>query len=271
MPVINMPDYPALGVPSGVKQAGQRVDFKPTQFELAIETKGYLLLWERATWCPCSPVTTQTEQPDPNCTLCKGMGWIYFAAPSAQDLSDYEFGELENQLITDTGGMVIRGIVTAIANQPDPLDVMSNWVRGSSNLTVRYENKLGYYDKVTALNAEIAFSEVVTTDGTEILPTRYPAVGVNYLRSVDTVYRIGVEYEINKGVVTWRTGYVPSTDTRVGIHYLCHPTWLVVEHPHAARVTPVKFKTPSPKTPTGDPEKLPVQALIRYEFLPDPT
>ena len=87
-PVITMPDYPELGIPEGVKQIGQRIDFKPTQFDLAIETKGYLLLWERSTQCPCTPVTTQTEQPDPNCSLCKGSGWIYFGAPNAQILTE---------------------------------------------------------------------------------------------------------------------------------------------------------------------------------------
>ena len=31
---------PVIGVPSGVKQNGQRVDFRNKQFDLAIETKG---------------------------------------------------------------------------------------------------------------------------------------------------------------------------------------------------------------------------------------
>ena len=51
------------------------------------------------------------------------------------------------------------------------------------------------------------------------------------------------------------------------MHYLMHPTWLVVEYPHMIRTTPIKFKTTSPTTPQGDPNALPVQAMLRYEFL----
>ena len=275
-PTIMMPDFPELGIPEGTKQAGQRVDFKPTQFELAIETKGYFLSSQRATVCPSYPVTTQTEQPDPNCTVCKGTGWLYFGAPTAQDLTNYELNDLQTRIIVDNGGMVIRGIMNSLVSKRDPVNVASNWVDGSANLTVRHENKLAYYDKVTALDALIAYSEIIVADGTAILGTRYPAAGMNHLITVDedyvvTVYKIGIDFSIVKGVVTWYPSKIPMVDTRVSAHYLCHPVWLIVEHPHAARVTSQMFKTPSPKTPTGDAQRLPVQALVRYDFLPAPT
>jgi hypothetical protein len=270
-PIITMPDVPQLGVPEGVKQAGQRVDFKPDQFDLAIETKGYLLLWERAALCPCTPVATQTEQPDPNCTLCHGHGWLYFGASEAQVLTNYTLTELQQQMLDDSEGMIIRGVITSITEREDPVDKISRWVEGTANLTVRYGNRIGYYDKLTMLDAEIVFSEIIETDGTNILPTRYPVVGVNQLRSVSKIYNIGVDFHINKGVIEWLPGYIPSSEIRLAIHYLCHPVWLVVEHPHAARVTLRKMKTPSPTTPTGDARQLPIQAMIRYDFLPEPT
>lgn len=269
--VITMPEYPTLGIPEGTKQAGQRVDFKPDQFDLAIETKGYLLAWERASLCPCSPVATQTEQPDPNCELCSGSGWLYFGAPTDQDLSDYEFDDIQQQFLDDTDSMVIRGIVTSAQMQPDPVDMITKRIPGMMNVTVRRTNKLGYYDKLTALNAEIVYSEILEADGTEFLEARYLVTGVNHLRSETTVYKADVHYKIYKGKVHWYPSSIPATGTRLSLHYLCHPTWLVVEHPHAARVTPLLFKTPTPKTPTGDPRKLPVQALVRYEFLPELT
>lgn len=264
-----MPEYPILGLPTGVKQTGQRVDFKPDQFDLVIETKGYLLLWERAALCPCSPVTDQTEQPDPNCELCEGSGWLFFGAPTAQDTSGYEVDDIQQKMIDDTGGMLIRGIITGAQTQPDPYDVMIRRTPGLMNVTVRRENKLGYYDKITALDAEIVFSEVLEATGTELLEARYLITGVNYLRSEGTVYKADVHFEIYKGQIRWFPSSIPATGTRLSLHYLCHPTWLVVEHPHAARVTSKLFKTANPKTPTGDPRKLPVQALVRYEFLPE--
>lgn len=270
MPTITMPAVPALGIPAGVKEQGQRVDFKVEQFELAIETKGYLLLWERAAQCPCSPVTTQTEHPDPNCDLCKGVGVIYFGAPEAQVIDNYQLTELQQHMVDDSGGMVIRGVITSVISRQEPYNVIGNWVDGSCNLTVRHENRIGYYDKVTSLDSQIVFSEVLIADGTNTLPTRYPVIGVNQLRTVNTVYTTGVEYAIEDGVITWYAGYEPDEDTRLSVHYLCHPVWLVVEHPHAARVTLNKFKTATPTTPTGDPKQLPIQAMIRYDFVPAP-
>lgn len=270
MPEFNMPDFPELGVPEGMKQAGQRVDFRPDQFDLAIETKGYLCLWERATICPCAPITNQTEQPDPNCTLCGGKGWIYFGAVSTQDISTYILTDLQAELVRNTGGMLIRGIVTGVTNREDNLDVISRRIEGMAALTVRSGNKLGYYDKITLLDGEIAYSEVLVADGSQILSTRYPVVAMNSLRSTGQTYEVGTHFGTEKGLVTWLPGKQPSADTRLSAHYLCHPVWLVVEHPHSVRLTLRKFKTGSPISPTGSPRQLPVQALIRYHFLTEP-
>ena len=265
--VITLPDYPQMGVPSGTKQEGQRVDFRPTQFDLAIETKGYLLAWERSTICPCAPIVAQTEQPDPTCELCSGSGVIYFSAPNAQDLSEYDLDPIQQQILDDSGAMVIRGLIMSVQSQPDPVDSVTRRTPGTAQLTVRHENTLGYYDRITALDAEIVFAETLVADGESELEARYLITGINYLRSVDTVYAPDVDYEILAGKIKWYAGREPVADTRVTIHYLCHPSWLIIEHPHAARVTLNKFKVPAPKSPAGDPRKLPVQALIRYEFL----
>jgi hypothetical protein len=269
--IITMPEFPVLGIPTGMKQTGQRVDFKPDQFDLAIETKGYLLSWERAALCPCAPVVTQTEQPDPNCELCDGSGWLYFGAPTAQDLSDYELDSIQQAIVDENNGMVIRGIITGAQTQPDPYDVLTRRTPGLMNVTVRRENKLGYYDKITALDAEIVFSEIVEATGTEFLEARYKITGANYVRSQALIYKADVHFELYQGKIKWFPASKPAAGTRLAIHYLCHPTWLVVEHPHAARVTLNKFKNANPKSPTGDARFLPVQALVRYEFLPEVT
>ena len=261
---INMP---VIGIPEGVKEAGKRVDFKEADFELLIETKGYLLLWQRASKCACAPVVEQTEQPDPNCTLCNGKGWFYFGPSGEQDLSGYQLTDLQSKMLEDQGGSIIRGVVTAIGSNPDPLDRISNWVHGSAYLTVRHENRLGYYDRLTLLDSEIVFSERIRCDGTDTLQTRYPVVTANLIRSKDTVFVQNTHYQVDTGVVKWTAGNEPSSDVWVAIHYYCHPAYLVIVHPHASRLTLTKFKTPTPRTPTGDPKQLPVQALMRYDFL----
>jgi hypothetical protein len=270
MPTFEMPEVGEIGLPPGIKSTGQTVDFKEDQFTIAIESKGYLLLWERALACPCAPVTTQTEQPDPNCSLCHGQGWLYFGSHKAQDLSEYTFDELQKELIARSGGMVVRGIMHSLSSKQDNVDVLSNWVEGMAMLTVRNSTKLGYYDRITSLDGTITYTETITADGSDELATRYPVVDINLLRSVDTIYQIGTHFNITKGVITWFSGSAPAADTRLAAHYLCHPVWLVVEHPHAARVTLKKYKSAATTSPMGSAVQLPVQAMIRYEFLPEP-
>lgn len=258
---------PVLGIPVGTKQTGQRVDFRPTQFDLAIETKGYLLAWTSASICPCISPVPQSQQPDPNCTLCDGSGWVYFGPGSDQDLSEYVFTDLQQSILTNTSARVIRGIITNIANKQDQLDKVSNWVDGSMRLTVRPENKIGFWDRFVGLNCNIIYSESAKADGSALLTPRYPIVEMTQIRSITTVYTLGTDYEITtSGNVSWLLT-PPVADTVLALHYTCHPTWLVVNHPHSSRVTSRLFKTPTPNTPTGNAVDLPTQASVMYEFL----
>jgi len=261
------PTYPEYG--TFMREHGQRVDFKVDKFDLAIETKGYLLAWMRAAVCPCKPVSTHTEQPDPLCTLCKGQGWYYFGGNTPTDPTAVgRLNEVQSRIITDTNAMAIRGLITSIQNEYNPWDKLGNWQAGSMQLTVRKLNMLGYYDKVINLDSEIVYSEIMECDGGAALHKRYLVNGVNVLRSQAAVYRPEIDYYLEKGDVIFYPGKVPAVGTRVGIHYLCYPTWLIVEHPHAIRATLKRFKTKTPTTAGGDMYQLPIQALIRLDFLP---
>lgn len=269
-PTLTMPVAPVLGMPAGEKEAGQRVDFKPSKFDVVIETKGYLLAWTRATVCPCAPVATQTEQPDPNCSLCGGGGWTYFGGNVTQDfdVEEWDLDVIQTKIITDSGAAVIRGILSGIRSKQEPYDKLGNWVEGAMSATVRHQNKLAYYDKLVCLDSEIAYSEILTADGATTTDARYLITGINYLRSLATVYVADTDYQINTlGQVEWLSGNEPDADTRLSIHYQCHPTFLVVDHPHVIRTTSQKFKTAKPKTPLGDAQNLPIQAAVLYDFL----
>jgi hypothetical protein len=113
----------------------------------------------------------------------------------------------------------------------------------------------------------IVYSQIVDTVSGDYLSLTYPVVQMNLLRSQDTLFEQGTttdpkDFILEDGQVKWTTP--PGADLRVAAHYLCHPTWRVIEHPHSTRVTPVKFKTTSA---IGEQIPLPVQAVVRYEFL----
>lgn len=265
------PAYPVSGIPVGMKETMSRADFLVDSFAFLVETKGYLLSWERASICPCRPVVTTTEQPDPNCQLCKGSGWLYFGLESPiTDFSDIgEMDEVQKKIIQQNNAMVIRGVITSVQNEYNPWDRFGNWMSGSMMLTVRHENKIGYYDKITMLDSSIVYVEVATATGDATLPLRYLAVGVNYLRSFERVYKADVDFSIELGQIRFYDGSVPASGTKLSIHYICHPTVVVVEHPHVIRQTTRKYKTPNPKTVRGDPRGMPIQALVRYDFIPE--
>jgi len=258
---------PVLGIPVGTKQTGQRVDFRPTQFDLLIETKGYLLAWTRMSICPCTSGSPQSDQPDPNCTLCDGSGLLYFGSDTAQDLTDYTFTDLQQSILDDSGALVIRGVITNMSSKQDRIDKASNWVEGSMSLSVRAENKIGHFDRLVALDAKVVYTEHIKADGTALTKPRYPIVEMSQIRSLGTSYVLDTDYELTaSGSISWLLT-PPAEDTVLSLHYICHPTWIVVDHPHVARVTSRIFKTPTPTTPTGDAVDLPTQATVLYEFL----
>lgn len=258
----------AIGLPTGIKDI-TRIDFRNDMWIRAIEAKGYRLAWTRTAQCPCKSVSEQTDQADPNCTLCKGSGWLFFKPVGAVN-NPKIIGPLTTiqQKIVDNQGAVIHGIMTAIGNSKKPWEQVGPRLEGMSMCTVRAENKLGYYDRITCLDAKITYSQLLMSGiPTDLLITRYPVVAVNLLRSKDVVYVEGTDFNVIAGDIQWVEDHAPEEETPLVCHYLCHPTWRVWEHPHSVRVTLTKFKIKQPLTPQGEPEDLPVQAMLKYEFL----
>ena len=126
-------------------------------------------------------------------------------------------------------------------------------------ITMRAENKLAYYDRIVNLDAVAVYAEIVEVPNSGALPLRYKAVHVNLLRSASQVYTSPTNYTVDTGDVT-TTGI--TAGTRLVCHYLTHPSWRIVEHPHNVRLTQVKSKTADPLTPSGDPSDLPVQPML---------
>jgi hypothetical protein len=268
MPV-KMGPQPVTGLPPAQLEKALRVDFDPNLFNEAIEIKGYRMVWQRAMLCPCNGNNDQTQQVDPNCSLCRGGGWLYFR-PTGYVVPTDAIGELDDiqQLLVDQpDAAVIRGVLTNLANTFDPDDKLGHWKFGDSQVTVRSENKLSYYDRLTHLDSTITYSERLEIGAVDPnLKTRYPIVEVNHFRSLTTVYD-DTYYDVVDGAIVWKVGKAPASGTTVAIHYHCHPAWLVMDHPHAIRNTFLAKKLKQPATPVGTFQDLPVQCRVRYEFL----
>jgi hypothetical protein len=257
-----------VGLPTGVKDL-VRVDFRNEMWIQAIEAKGYRCAWTQTSQCPCKSVAEQTDQADPNCELCKGSGWLFFR-PAGAVSNPKIIGKLNpvQQKVVDTQGAVIHAIMTSLGNTKRPWEDVGPRLEGMSMCTVRAENKLGFYDRLTCLDARIVYSQLLLATGPGTLQvTRYPVVSLNILRTKETVYAEGGDFDLVVGDIQWKPGRGPVLGTPLVCHYLCHPAYRVIEHPHSVRVTSTKFKEKQPTTPQGSPIDLPVQAMLKYEFL----
>lgn len=270
MPTLKIPKTEKPGaislVGQGLKEAGRRVDFRPGELVIAIETKGYRLAWSRNTHCPCAPVNSQTDQSDPNCTLCGGTSWISFR-PNNAVIDMRVVGALDAlqlRILTETNASLIRGIMTGISMNASTWDKVGPRVEGVVSVTARSENKLGYYDRLINLDSQMVYSQVFNLEDPEArLPTRYFPSWVNHLRSLTKVFEQDVDYTVDNGDVTFIAGRAPDVGERLSIHYLCHPPWRVIEHPHSIRTTPLHKKR---KEQTEF--DLPVSGIAKLEFLP---
>lgn len=257
------------GTPTGSGgKANMSPEFRDRSLLRTIEARGSRVAWARASLCPCR-LNAYTEQPSPRCTRCRGTGQFYFGVrdynvPTAAG----EINSIQQTILADDSSSVIRGVFSQVKEQDQPYTERGYWAAGTMYISVRPENRIGYYDRLVNLDAVMSFSEILdlTTATSDITRLRYRAVGLNQVATVDTTYLIGTDVSLRSdGQIEWATGLRPAE--RVSIHYLMHPTWLVVDHPHAFRVTQRLRKVASPKTPLGEPTDLPMQARVRLEFL----
>jgi hypothetical protein len=267
------------GMPAGTK-ARPRSDFKPSEFDQAILTKGYRMYWSRAAICPCRN-NEQTDQPDPTCGTCRGYGYLYFlpdpALPSAP--KDAEGNEI---VLNDAGdGVMIWVLMTQLTQDVQVFEKFGEWIFGLTRCSTQPENRLGYRDRLVSVDSEMVWAQLVEADGTNAIPIvgaykgggpvskgfRYGFLTVNLLRSKATVYREGADFSrTSVGGIAWITT-PPVAGTLLTIHGTIRPHWVVMDHMHTIRDTFLEGSDPSIKAQKF--RKLPVQVVATLDFLVD--
>lgn len=262
---------PEFGVVGGLSAVEKRTapELRGRRITRNTESLGVRLAWQRAAQCPCVGINDQTLQPDPNHVLCKGKGVIYFG-PTGYVLPEGqgELDELQAAILTDRGAAMIRGVIQRVNYTNTPFDKLGNWAQGGMMVTVRPENKISHGDRLIDLDSVICFTEVVEAVApTAELRCRYLARAFNLVRTVDTVYVQGDDFNINNGHLVWvDPANAPAEGTRLSVHYETHPAWRVWQHPHVLRTTQTRHKLREPEA-----QEVALQALVKLEFLPDDT
>jgi len=182
-----------------------------------------------------------------------------------------ELTPLQEAILADDGACVVRGLVQRVSVDNTAYTTLGPWRTGELSLSVRSENKIGYYDRVTLIDAVIAYDEVILTPETgDTLPLRYRAISVNGVFSTTARYEEECDFRVtDAGAIVWNEADALPRNERLAVHYLTHPAYLVLERPHAMRMSTAFRKITNRRTPHGNPQELPLQAMMRLEFLRD--
>lgn len=267
-------EAPRLNLPLAIREGGARVDFRPDiSFDAQVEWHGLRYAWTRMLPCPCQPFNDQTEQVQPGCPKCDGQGWRPFRDLNFK-IMEHDMGHLgplQRHIITKDQSSLIQAITTSVSSEPDIFQAMGSFGLGSITLTVLAENRLGYYDRMTCLDALMTYSELRKMPASGNLKLRYPCFQLHALITDDVIFKEG-DVEIVDGEVVFASGKRPAADTPISASFLYYPAFRVITYANAFRSSVVRTKVPKENRtkPAGDVTTYPFRVIGRLEHLPMP-
>jgi hypothetical protein len=249
----------------GMSKKTNRVDFFEERFAGIIE-RSPRLVWERAMPCPCTSLNSQTQQTDPNCATCSGDGVLRVGGPLGYTPNETVIGPLDLQqkaVQARHNGVVISGFFQSATHQQTSADTFGKWFWGEKKVTVRQENRLGYYDRLFNLDSEIPYAQMVDVPDAGPLRLRYVALAVTHMiDSAGSRYEQDTHFTIDaNGDIVFLFGVGPAAGAQISVRYLTFPAWVVMEYPHVIRASTRKRKK---KQQT--PQDLVIQATVRLEY-----
>ena len=221
--------------------------FQPKQFRKTIQGLGLQFRWSRAVRCSCA-LNTETDQPDPTCPRCSGDGWQY-VNPDEENVPG----------ATEAGKdyVNIHAVLSNLALDPSIQQPHGGWYFSDGMITVQHEIKVGFRDRWTAIEHEMAWSEYLVRGSGLVVPVgkgkrtaaeqqesmAYEPIDVNWVSSdsggTQTIYYAGTDYTLSAAVededtdtyepakLNWVAGRGPAVGQKYVIHYTCHPVWVV--------------------------------------------
>lgn len=206
-------------VPAAQKIAPPRVDFDQDRFDVLVGQKGVDVLVERALQCPCK---TKSINQLPSCKNCGGTGWIFVNPRKSR-------------------------FVLQSMNFQNKEEVWSRLVHGIIKVTAPAEEELAFMDRITRLDANSLFSEIVEFEewNNEIYgfltytPKRIDYIGI-YVDAEDplTNYSLADIKIIGNRIVLNNTSDLPQFDNSkpltATILYVHAPTFNIIEHQREA-------------------------------------
>ena len=227
----------------------------PIAFEELIKNRGVRWCHQKAVACP-NITDINIQNHDPNCKKCEN-GLLYFDPMEIHGVLQANKLErmYEIQGVWDVGEAVVT--FSAYTDDKDGNPGMGDPV------------SLQHFDRVTCLDYEFRWQELIECSPTGIDRLRYPALSVQTLQTTDKVYYIDQDFVITaEGHIKW-IGKMPKHDQLndrgqvYTISYSARPVFIVVQLLHEIRAT----KAEHIKTGKIEAIRLPQQVLIRRDYL----
>jgi hypothetical protein len=251
---------PAQGptsTPSEMPLFNPDFSIRGANFEQILQQRGVRFIHEKAAPCP-NVLTVDNNAHEPNCPFCDNNGMLHYGEEEIWGV----FSGNSIQKTFEAHGVweIGTAVVSLPTHYPDGRDADFN---GFDKLTIP--------DHIVRL---WELKEYEPRPG-NIQELRYPIVKVDYVSSVShdgktlKQFYDGVDFNINSnGDIVWIDGRQPKFDPKTGHgevltwSFLAHPVYLVVQVLRELRITQ--------EMENGQkvPKRLPIQVLVKRDFLP---
>lgn len=207
----------------------QRVDFYPVeQFDRLVETKGFPVLWQEATFCYC--VDSLSSQPNYDCPICKGLGFIY------------------------SSGVETVVAMTNIQGKQDFLANIGIVERGTAYVTTLSKDLMGYHDRLTFTDFNSKYSQLLKLEENGVTESTHKKVKrvLNLFSEgcPEGGWVSGTHFKVSED--GWSIEWLDDSTLadvigkRLSILYVTSPSYLISDVIHELRATYVQFKRPVP-------------------------
>lgn len=253
------------------RKFGSSIDFEKID-QLIDGRQAYDLLWARALRCACR-LNTQSDQPDPTCTVCGGSG-VRYVHPDPENWPEYCAAD---GAVTASAGLPIRGLLDDPSLDPKFFDRPGVWQSGRARLTVKGSIRIGYFDRLTMVDAEVLFDQVLTMGAATVTvgrdaktQLRYPIIDVDACHDLVSRFRLRTDFTVDSsGQLVWVTGHGPATGAPYSIRYSYHPAWVVIGYPRMLSGAQLASKRSRGQLAADEYRPLPISCTVAMDFLED--
>lgn len=182
-----------------------------SNYDSALGRHGQWVRWLKGSICPCANV--YSKQPDPQCSLCKGRGYLYrnpdnlivneeklkYISPGKYALNHYP--------LTDIISIKRQNI--DISYPEISLQIGNNYISINPPYYKPYQQLIANYEFTPKATVEGENSEVIGENTLRTIASRFTEKGKEFESSIDTVSRVyNVTKEENYTVSTFAKDYI---------------------------------------------------------------